>query len=634
MIKAKAYTLLRLVAASLAFVIFCSFTPLELVPVAYKGRFRPSEVYAKLWLHEFYHADQLDHEDLKAFHTLSPSALELVWKMELLGYRYYVRSPLFWVRNKELRSLLKIDQSVRTSFSNLEQRFYTEPEILNTLVTYYFLKAYTDSSNRSQAERIDITSLSHGLVAQFEQNNIKIVSTSDRFPWNILTPGTIVQSEARNNIPAILASKQSIAEEIQALIGLMYKFKSTDYLKLIPSRSQSGHWIPINAVDDSDYNISAYSDQIYKKIKESYLKMNDLVDDKPDNDHALFEQGNVLAQDLLRGYASIEGKAYQKSYERELKYPTLSQLKAENLYSSFPFAEIATLAYLTALTALLLLPIFPFNLLKWIAGTGLALGLILHTFILALRIYILERAPVSNMFETVVYVPWVAVIVSLGLAYYYRNTLPLIASAALACVLLTVIELTRLNSSLENVQAVLDSQFWLIIHVLMIVGSYGVLALAGIIGHYYVASYLYHQKATPPMNFAAKILLQTLYLGVALLIPGTILGGVWAAESWGRFWDWDPKESWAFISAGVYLIAIHAYRFGQISNFGLAIGSIIGLMSISFTWYGVNYILGTGLHTYGFGSGGEYIYYTYLIGEALFIVSALLIQQKYGLRKT
>jgi ABC-type transport system involved in cytochrome c biogenesis permease subunit len=109
-------------------------------------------------------------------------------------------------------------------------------------------------------------------------------------------------------------------------------------------------------------------------------------------------------------------------------------------------------------------------------------------------------------------------------------------------------------------------------------------------------------------------------LGIALLIPGTILGGVWAAESWGRFWDWDPKESWAFISSCAYLIIIHSYTFGHIRGFGLAVGSIVGLLFISFTWYGVNYVLGTGLHSYGFGTGGEFWYYGFILAEALFLI--------------
>lgn len=127
------------------------------------------------------------------------------------------------------------------------------------------------------------------------------------------------------------------------------------------------------------------------------------------------------------------------------------------------------------------------------------------------------------------------------------------------------------------------------------------------------------------MTALGQLILQTMYGGTILLVSGTILGGIWAAESWGRFWDWDPKESWAFISSCFYLIWIHAYRFHRIGSFGLAIGAVSGLLAISFTWYGVNYILGTGLHSYGFGSGGEIFYYSFLGIECLFLILMLII---------
>jgi hypothetical protein len=156
----------------------------------------------------------------------------------------------------------------------------------------------------------------------------------------------------------------------------------------------------------------------------------------------------------------------------------------------------------------------------------------------------------------------------------------------------------------------------------MVVGSYGVFILAGVLAH---IELIRKQDKIP-----ASPLLPLLYLGTIALIGGTILGGIWAAQSWGRFWDWDPKESWAFVSSCIYLLLIHAYRFGKISTFGLAVGSILGLIAISFTWYGVNYILGTGLHSYGFGSGGEYWYYGYIGAEMLFLA---WVTRKYRLAK-
>jgi ABC-type transport system involved in cytochrome c biogenesis permease subunit len=160
----------------------------------------------------------------------------------------------------------------------------------------------------------------------------------------------------------------------------------------------------------------------------------------------------------------------------------------------------------------------------------------------------------------------------------------------------------------------------------MIVGSYGVLLLAGVLGHLLL---IYGDKASKGL-FPALLL--SLYIGVALLIPGTLLGGVWAAQSWGRFWDWDPKESWAFITACIYLLFIHAYRFKYIGPYGLAFGSIFGLIAVSFTWYGVNYILGTGLHSYGFGNGGEWIYYLFIVAELTFLlVYSLLFKREIGI---
>jgi ABC-type transport system involved in cytochrome c biogenesis permease subunit len=159
---------------------------------------------------------------------------------------------------------------------------------------------------------------------------------------------------------------------------------------------------------------------------------------------------------------------------------------------------------------------------------------------------------------------------------------------------------------------VLDSKFWLMIHVLMVVGSYGFFLTAGILAH----------LALIAGKDFSKNIRKFLYCGVSLLIPGTILGGVWAAQSWGRFWDWDPKESWAFVSSALFLIVIHLDRFKKIGSFGLNLGAIVGFQAITFTWYGVNYILGTGLHSYGFGNGGEMGYTLFVLGDFLFLFIA------------
>ncbi len=246
---------------------------------------------------------------------------------------------------------------------------------------------------------------------------------------------------------------------------------------------------------------------------------------------------------------------------------------------------------------------------------------LLHTLILGLLWYTLRRPPVSNMGETLLYVPWTTVLFGLLFAKKLKYAVPL---AALVPLIFLPDPLT-----FSPLPPVLHAPYWLVVHVLMIVGSYGLFFLTALLSHFY----LLRKNPSPSLE---KTLMQTLYLGTALLIVGTLLGGMWAQVSWGRFWDWDPKESWAFISIGFYLILIHAYRFKHISGRGVASGSLIGLILISFTWYGVNYILGTGLHSYGFGSGGIFLYLLYILGEIGFLTFAnknykkSLIEKKGG----
>ncbi len=346
-------------------------------------------------------------------------------------------------------------------------------------------------------------------------------------------------------------------------------------LNTVPTRE--GEWIPLAELPSQ--NQTLYSDEIYSRLR----------------------TGDQSA--LIEGYRSLEGAAYQKTMHRTLRYPTLNQLKWEYYCYHIPFSWILFTLYLTATLFFL----FSRN------RTLFFIAFALHTFLLFMRIYILKRPPVSNMSETILYVPWITVLASL--AFVKKRTLLFSASLSATALLLFLPP----HHAFENVAAVLDSSYWLLIHVLLVVGSYGIFFLAGILAHIYLV------KPEPKLT---KPLLQTLYIGTALLITGTILGGVWAQQSWGRFWDWDPKEAWAFISSGVYLIWIHAYRFKKIGPRTLAVGAIIGLMAITFTWYGVNYILGTGLHSYGFGNGGEKLYYGYLIGEIAFLFSTFLFTKK------
>jgi ABC-type transport system involved in cytochrome c biogenesis permease subunit len=212
-----------------------------------------------------------------------------------------------------------------------------------------------------------------------------------------------------------------------------------------------------------------------------------------------------------------------------------------------------------------------------------------------------------------------------------------------------------LNSEFSPLQPVLRDNFWLTIHVLTIVSSYGAGALAWGLGNLALGYYLFGRYRDPvlPVEFSsghrptgdvmlapmavgrrppeechilASFTYKAMQVAVLLLAAGTILGGLWADVSWGRFWGWDPKEVWALISLLVYLAILHGRYAGLFGNFGLAAGSVLGATAIAMSWYGVNFVLGAGLHSYGFGDSTQGQWYVagvvaldwlFLIGAAL-----------------
>lgn len=367
--------------------------------------------------------------------------------------------------------------------------------------------------------------------------------------------------------------------------------------QMLPSKRDPALWLPLSELSAGKKNFTAYSNSAYQKILSAYLA-NDL---------------SSLERALLEGYNEIAGKPYLVSSNRTLTFPTAMQLKAENLYFRFPWIIFCLCASFGALLA-------------WAAGYSTlstifiwASYLFLCT-ILGIRIYVLERPPVSNMFETLLFVPWLALTFSL---FFKRQAKP--AVAALTTLLLTILVLAPIENRFDNVQAVLDSNYWLTVHVLLVVGSYALFLIAGLSAH----GYLFCAAKDIRTEALNKLIKISMYGGLAMLIPGTILGGIWAAVSWGRFWDWDPKESWAFITICAYLIAVHAHRYQLIGNFGLACFALFGAWIVTFTWYGVNYILGTGLHSYGFGEGGAWIYLAALcIDAAVCIPLAIAAKEK------
>ena len=253
-------------------------------------------------------------------------------------------------------------------------------------------------------------------------------------------------------------------------------------------------------------------------------------------------------------------------------------------------------------------------------------GFAVHLLNLALRAYISGHAPWSDAYESLVYISLASVLA--GVLFFKHQSFALGAASLFASVSLLVAHLNFINPQITNLVPVLKS-FWLSVHVSVITASYGFLGFSfvlGLLGLLLMAikNQKNEQKLSEQIRYLAATNELSLIIGLSLLTIGNFLGGVWANESWGRYWGWDSKESWSYITIIIYAIVLHLRFIPRLKNiFTFLVASVISFGSVIFTYFGVNFYL-SGLHSYangeGFGVSG--LIYLILAGLALLIALA------------
>ncbi|MSR32089.1 MAG: hypothetical protein EXR99_11335 [Gemmataceae bacterium] len=225
----------------------------------------------------------------------------------------------------------------------------------------------------------------------------------------------------------------------------------------------------------------------------------------------------------------------------------------------------------------------------------------LHTCALSVRMYMQGRPPVTNLYSSAVFIGWGCVLGALVLEYLYANGIGNLKAAITgALTLLIANHLAGEGDTLEMMQAVLDTNFWLATHVTCITLGYTATFLAGFLGIFYILRGTFTPFQTPE---AGKSLIRMTYgvlcFAIFFSFVGTVLGGIWADQSWGRFWGWDPKENGAMLIVIWNALILHARWGGLARDRGIALLAVVGNMVTGWSWFGTNQ-LGVGLHAYGF----------------------------------
>ena len=342
------------------------------------------------------------------------------------------------------------------------------------------------------------------------------------------------------------------------------------------------------------------------------------------------------ADELLE---SISG--FQRKYGNDIM-PSQEKIDAEIMYNQYDifkklfawYMYVGTLMFLVLIFQILYdIRIFEF-VVKLCIGL-ISLLFVAQTFGMGARWYISGHAPWSDAYESMLYVAWATV--GMGLAFGRKSKLTIAATAFVASMVLMIAHWNWMDPEIANLVPVLDS-YWLMIHVAVIVGSYGPFALGMIVGFIAMILMILTTKNTKKrirltIDELTVVNELALTVGVVMLTIGNFLGGQWANESWGRYWGWDPKETWALISILVYAFVLHMRLIPGIrSKWLFNLMSVIAFASIIMTYFGVNFYL-VGLHSYASGDKvitPSFVYYSIAIVSVVGLISFIRYRKYFG----
>ena len=411
--------------------------------------------------------------------------------------------------------------------------------------------------------------------------------------------------------------------KIDEKVNILSMTFSGTLLKIVPNPGDPNNtWVSNATNNHSANNGHNHEESVADKFFSAYSAA--LKEASTNNNYA---QANSLLEEL---------KAYQNTNGGEIM-PSSSKVNAEILLNKMNvFARLAGFYILLGLALLffLFLSVFKPNInlkkVYLILFSLVCIGFVLHTIGLGLRWYVAGRAPWSNGYESMIYIAWTSTLA--GVLFTRKSFGGLAATMVLAATILFVATLSFLDPEITPLVPVLKS-YWLTIHVSLEAGSYGFLMLGAIIGLINLILMIFLKESNKTrvkriiqeMSYISEL---TLVGGLFMVSVGTYLGGVWANESWGRYWGWDAKETWALVTILVYAFILHMRLIPKLKGlFAYNLATIFGLASVLMTYYGVNYYL-SGLHSYATGDPIPVPNWVYVVVVCLLVVSGIAYYKK------
>ncbi len=509
------------------------------LPVVYQGRTKPYDTLGRTSL--------LIMSDRQTFVTAQGERQPaIIWLLDVISNRHEARHhPVFRIENQQLLDLLGLEE--RAGFRYALEEFEDKLQVIDEQARRVFAipQAERDVFDNKLVEFIGQVQLFMGLSESF-------------------------------SVPQMSGDMQ----QVQALVGRVRQLKEMGIPHAIPPRTDQEEWQPF--IQAAMISMVSPPEQRHAGVGH----MAGILSAWQKQDAATFN-AEVAAMEKFAQASAAEVAPVKLWFESVFNHA------APFYHASVMYVFVFILACLAWLGLSR-----PLNrTAMWI----IMLALVIHTAALIARIYLSGRPPVTNLYSSAIFIGWGCVIFGLVFEWIWKLGIGnLVAGVAGFITLLVAHNLAMSGDTLETLQAVLDTNFWLATHVTTITLGYVATYIAGLLGIIFILRGVFTKTLTKPM---VKTLGAMLYgsLAFALLLSfiGTVLGGLWADDSWGRFWGWDPKENGALIIVLWNALILHARWGGMVQQRGMAVLAIGGNIVTTWSWFGVN-MLGVGLHSYGF----------------------------------
>lgn len=373
--------------------------------------------------------------------------------------------------------------------------------------------------------------------------------------------------------------------------------------------------------------------------------------EKSDSGESTWEKTSFVLRQILRGgqasevarsYASIidafrnqEATAFNeqvRALHADLKAIDPSFVRDAGVEQVFNFLEpfyIAMVGYVMAFIAVIISWIRWPQRMNQAAFWLVSACATIHTIGMIFRIYIIGYAPVINLYSSAIFVGWGAVLLALGLEKAFKNSMGNATASIIGfSTLLVAHHLSADGDTLEMLRAVLDNNFWLATHVTIITLGYSATFLAGCIGFIFILASIFSNRMDKKNSrIFGSMVYGIICFATLFSFVGTILGGIWADQSWGRFWGWDPKENGALLIVIWNAIILHARWGGFAKTRGIMAMAIFGNIVFSWSWFGTN-MLGIGLHAYGF-MDEAFVYLAAFVAVNLLVIALATIPTRH-----